>query len=125
MKEQAEALPADLLERAAEVGEVAAEGIRTAIAEGARVLAGTDSGTPFNPPGLLPREMRLLAGLGMGNAGAIAAATSLVAETLRLQDRGELRPGAYADLLVVDGDPLRDLGVLERPRAVVQDGSPR
>ena len=125
MQDQADLLPTDLLARASDVGAAQAEGIRVAIAEGARVLAGTDSGTPFNPPGLLPREMRLLAGLGLGNAGAIAAATSLVADTLRLKDRGVIRPGAFADLLLVDGNPLDDLATLERPRLVVQDGVTR
>ncbi|MCB2223283.1 MAG: amidohydrolase family protein [Actinobacteria bacterium] len=122
MIEQTGALPADLRSRAEEVAAAAAAGIRIAIAEGARVLAGTDSGTPFNPPGLLAREMRLLAGLGMGNAGAIAAATSLVADTLRVPGRGVIREGSFADLLLVDGDPLTDLAALERPRMVVQDG---
>ncbi|MCJ7726940.1 MAG: amidohydrolase family protein, partial [Acidimicrobiia bacterium] len=125
MQGREDLLPADLLERATEVGAAQAAGIRIAIAEGARVLAGTDSGTPFNPPGLLPREMRLLSELGMGNAGAIAAATSLVADTLRIEDRGVVRPGAFADLLLVDGNPLDDLAALERPRLVVQDGSVR
>ncbi|MBU1225893.1 MAG: amidohydrolase family protein [Actinobacteria bacterium] len=125
LQDRADLLPPDLLVRALAVGAAQAEGIRIAIAEGARVLAGTDSGTPFNPPGLLPREMRLLAGLGMGNAGAIAAATSLVADTLRMQDRGVVRVGAIADLLLVDGDPLADLTALERPRMVVQDGAAR
>ena len=118
-----EELPEDLLARADEVGRFQADGIRAAIGAGARVLAGTDAGTPFNPPGLLVREMRLLAGLGLGNAGAIAAATSLTAETLRIEDRGVVAVGAHADLLLVDGDPLADLGALEHPRMVVQDGA--
>jgi imidazolonepropionase-like amidohydrolase len=125
MADQAHLLPPDLLARAEEVGAAAAEGIRIAIAEGARVLAGTDSGTPFNPPGLLAREMRLLAELGLGNDGAIAAATSLVADTLRMEDRGVVREGAFADLLLVAGNPLDDISALEQPRMVVQDGVPR
>ena len=125
MQDQADLVPTDLMARVTEVAEAASEGIRTAIAEGARVLAGTDSGTPFNPPGLLAREMQLLAGLGMGNAGAIAAATSLVADTLRLEGRGIIEVGAHADLILVDGNPLHDLSVLEQPRMVVQDGVAR
>ena len=125
MQDQADLLPADLLARATEVAEAASKGIRIAIAEGARVLAGTDSGTPFNPPGLLVREMQLLAALGMGNAGAIAAATSLVAGTLRMEGRGLIGVGAYADLIMVDGNPLDHLGVLGHPSMVVQDGVAR
>jgi imidazolonepropionase-like amidohydrolase len=122
MADHRDELPDDLLARAAEVGAIQAEGIRIAIAEGARVLAGTDAGTPFNPPGLLVRELRLLAGLGLGNDGAIAAATSLAAETLRLEGLGRLAVGMIADLVVTEGDPLDDLDVLLRPRMVVQDG---
>ena len=125
MRDRADLVPADLLSRVTEVAEAASAGIRIAIAAGARVLAGTDSGTPFNPPGLMAREMQLLAGLGMGNAGAIAAATSLVADTLRLKGRGTIEVGAYADLILVDGNPLEDLSVLEQPRMVVQDGVAR
>ena len=73
----------------------------------------------------MAREMQLLAGLGMGNAGAIAAATSLAADTLRLKGRGTIEVGAYADLILVDGNPLEDLSVLEQPRMVVQDGVAR
>ena len=122
MGDHRDELPEDLLQRAAEVQAIQAEGIRVAIGEGTRVLAGTDAGTPFNPPGMLVREMGLLAGLGLGNSGAIAAATSLTADALRLDGLGRLEVGMIADLLIVDGDPLEDLDVLSRPRIVVQDG---
>ena len=51
------------------------------------------------------------------------AATSNAARALGLEDRtGQLLPGLEADLLVVEGDPLRDLSALERPRLVVARG---
>ena len=125
MRHRADLVPADLMARVTEVADTASVGIRIAIAEGTRVLAGTDSGTPFNPPGLMAREMQLLAALGMGNAGAIAAATSLVADTLRLKGRGTIEVDAYADMILVTGNPLEDLSVLEQPRMVVQDGVAR
>ena len=41
-------------------------------------------------------------------------ATTIAAQVLRLEGKvGTLVPGAYADLLVVDGDPLQDLSLLE------------
>jgi imidazolonepropionase-like amidohydrolase len=57
----------------------------------------------------------------------IAGATSVAAEVLGMADRlGTIRPGAYADLIVVDGNPLEDLGVLggqgERIPAIMQGG---
>ena len=112
----------DLRTRATEVRAAAARGISAAIEAGAIVLAGTDAGTPFNPPGMLVREMAVLAGLGLGAAGSIAAATSVAADVLRLDDLGRLESGRIADLIVVAGDPGTDLGSLARPALVVQDG---
>jgi imidazolonepropionase-like amidohydrolase len=89
------------------------------------VLAGTDAGTPFNPPGMLVSEMQLLADLGLGAAGAIRGATSLAADTLGLDDLGVVAVGKRADLVLVAGDPLVDLTVLRSPRAVAQDGKIR
>jgi imidazolonepropionase-like amidohydrolase len=115
-------LPEDLLARAREVLAVAMDGIAGAIAEGATVLTGTDAGTPFNPPGGLVREMEILAGLGLGNLGVIESATSLAAGVFRLPDVGRIQAGATADLIVVPGDPSRDLRTLAAPRIVVQAG---
>src|SRR5205814_8322803 len=57
----------------------------------------------------------------------IASATSIAAEVLGMAGRlGTIAPGAYADLIVVDGNPLADLGVLggqgERIPAIMQAG---
>ncbi len=112
----------DLAERVAEIRPIIGETVRRAIESGVRVLAGTDAGTPFNPPGGLYREMTLLAGLGLGNAGAIAAATSGPARVLGLTDLGSVEAGRRADLLLVEADPLTDLAALASPRLVVQDG---
>ena len=44
----------------------------------------------------------------------ICSATSVAAEVIRMEGKlGVVAPGAIADLLVVDGDPLRDLALLE------------
>ncbi len=116
-------IPDDLRARASEVREAAGAGIARAIALGATVLAGTDAGTPFNPPGLLVREMQVLAELGLGTAGAIVAATSAAADALRMEGLGRIEPGKVADFILVPGDPLDDLGVLARPGLVVQGGA--
>ena len=115
-------LGAELQARVDEVLAVAASGIARAIAAGAVVLAGTDAGTPLNPPGRLAAEMEILSGLGLGALGAIAAATSRAAEVFRLEGLGVVAPGAIADLILVPGDPSADLGVLARPRLVIQAG---
>jgi imidazolonepropionase-like amidohydrolase len=54
---------------------------------------------------------------------AITSATSLAAESLRLGDRiGRLAPGYEADVIAVQGDPLRDIGALEKVVFVMKGG---
>ena len=115
-------LPRDLVKRAAEVGEVAAASAATAIAAGVMVLPGTDAGTPFNPPGQLVAEMTILRDLGMTNALVISAATSVAASVFEWPELGLLEAGKVADLLLVEGDPLDDLGTLSWPLTIVQNG---
>jgi imidazolonepropionase-like amidohydrolase len=55
-------------------------------------------------------------------AEALIAATATAAEALGLSDRGTLTAGKRADLVVVDGNPLDDVGCLERVRAVMKAG---
>ena len=122
--DQRDTLPYDLLERAEHVYEAQRAGIARAIEAGARVLPGTDAGTPFNPVGNLVQEMILLSELGQGNLGAITAGTSLAADTLRLEGLGRVAEGATADLIVVSADPIGSLSALWEPPLVVQAGDP-
>ena len=115
-------LPRDLVKRAGDVANVAAESVATAIATGVVVLPGTDAGTPFNPPGQLVAEMVLLRDLGMTEAQVIAAATSVAASVFGWPELGLLEAGNVADLLLVEGDPLEDLGTLAWPLTIVQNG---
>jgi imidazolonepropionase-like amidohydrolase len=115
-------LPRDLMKRANEVAEVQSGSVATAIEVGVRVLPGTDAGTPFNPPGGLVQEMELLVELGMSPAQAIVSATSAAADTFGWDDVGVLAIGNVADLLLVDENPLEDLGTLSWPATIVQDG---
>jgi imidazolonepropionase-like amidohydrolase len=112
-----------LTARAEQVLGMAGDGIRRAIEAGVRVLAGTDAGTPFNPPGRLTAEMQLLADLGLGTDGALRAATGRAAAALRLDEVGTIVKAKRADLVMVDGDPLDDLAVLDEPALVIQDGA--
>lgn len=88
-----------------------------------RILFGTDAGpfdVAFGRPAL---GVQLLARAGMTPLQAIAAATSRPALALGIEaDAGTIAPGRRADLLIVEGDPSRDLGALERVAAVYQAG---
>ena len=91
-------------------------------AAGGRIVAGTD--TPIVPYGLgFILEIEQLAEGGLGAAGAIRAATLTAAEALGLEgDLGVIAPGALADLVLLDGNPLEDITNLRRVRAVLANG---
>jgi imidazolonepropionase-like amidohydrolase len=98
------------------------DGVRRFIAMGGRVVYGTDLGNQGPPPAVDVEELRLLVEAGLPPGQALAAATSVAAAHLGLADSGRVVPGARADLLLVEGDPLADLAALTRVRLVTRDG---
>lgn len=61
--------------------------------------------------------------LGMSPMDAIQSATSRPAEMLDMEGKiGVIAPGAYADIVAVSGDPLRDIKVLQNMQFVMKDG---
>lgn len=95
--------------------------VRAAIAAGVPIALGTDA-TVF-PHGLNARELAVMVELGLSPADALRAATVRAARLLGLErEVGALSPGLRADLVAVDGDPLRDVRALERVRFVMKDG---
>jgi imidazolonepropionase-like amidohydrolase len=79
-------------------------------AAGVALLAGTDAPNPGAPHGAgLHVELQLLVKGGLSPVEALAAATSLPARIFRLPKRGWIAPGYRADLLLVHGDPSRDI----------------
>ena len=89
---------------------------------GVKFAFGTDAGV--YPHGENARQFALLVQhLGITPLDAIRMATVNAAELLGWSDRvGRIAPGAYADLIAVDGDPLKDVSELERVRWVMKDG---
>ncbi len=92
---------------------------------GVKIAAGTDMPNPFILPGSgLHDELELLHSTGMPRQTVIEAATRVGAELLGVgRDLGTVEKGKLADLLVVDGNPLEDLGCLRRPWAVLKEGT--
>ncbi|MFC3736788.1 amidohydrolase family protein [Paractinoplanes deccanensis] len=86
-----------------------------AVEAGVTVLAGTDT----RPHGGITREIRAMVTAGVPAHDAIAAASWRARGYLGLPG---LVDGAPADAVVFDGDPRRDLGVLDKPRAVILRG---
>ena len=79
------------------------------------LLAGTDTGLPTAAFGVtsygtaLHGELKLLVDEGMTPVQALAAATSVPARLFYFTDRGLIRPGMRADLVLVEGDPTHDI----------------
>jgi imidazolonepropionase-like amidohydrolase len=94
---------------------------------GVRVLIGGDYGFAWNPIGTDARDIgHFVDMLEFSPMDAIMAATRLGGEIMGLGDRlGQVRPGYLADLLLIDGDPLKDVAILQqrdRLRAIMKDG---
>jgi imidazolonepropionase-like amidohydrolase len=98
-------------------------GFAAALNAGVHIAAGTDAGTPYNPHGDLPRELALMVEYGMSPMKAIVAATSSAARNLDVDHKvGTIDAGMMADLILVHGDPSRDIQALRDVRLVMQDG---
>jgi imidazolonepropionase-like amidohydrolase len=88
-----------------------------------KIVFGTDmGGIPWTEP--LAQEFPRMVGLGMPPMDAIQAATSRAADMLEMKGEiGVLAPGAYADVIAVSGDPLKDISVLGHVHFVMHDGA--
>ncbi len=94
---------------------------------GVRVLIGGDYGFAWNPIGTDARDIgHFVDMLGLSPMDAIMAATRLGGEIMAMGERiGQVRPGYLADLLLVDGDPLENVAILQqrdRLKAIMKDG---
>jgi len=113
-------IPAFIIEKTRKVKDAHVDSIKKAYKAGVTIASGADAGTPFNGHGENLRELELLVGIGLSPMEAIVSATRVAAETLGLGSRlGTIEPGKLADLIVVEGDPLKDIAVLQRKEQIV------
>jgi imidazolonepropionase-like amidohydrolase len=85
------------------------------------MAVGSDVG-PF-PHGTQAREFVLMVKYGMSPLAALQAGLLNGARLLGWQDRiGALKPGYWADVIAVPGDPLNDISVLQRVSFVMKGG---
>ncbi len=122
-----EGIPAHAVDKAQRVADRHRRSVRMYHEAGGRIAMGTDAGTPFNRHGSNLAELRYMVEIGMTPRDALVAASAHAADLIGLADRGRIRAGFVADLLIVDGDPLQDIDrVVDRAhhRAVIKDGVP-
>jgi len=114
-------LPPPLLAKAKEVIPAARKNVAHAFANGVKVAFGTDAAV--YPHGLNAHEFAVMVRLGLTPLQAIQAATVNAADLLGWNGKvGTLEPGAWADIIAVDGDPLKDVTILERVKFVMKGG---
>jgi imidazolonepropionase-like amidohydrolase len=104
-------------ERAKHLEEHHVASLRRALAAGVKIAAGTDAGGHGHPPNAI--EIACLVRAGMTPLQALRAATGWAAECIgREQDLGTIENGKLADLVVVAGDPLADVAILQNPENI-------
>ena len=92
---------------------------------GAPVTFGTDAGPAGRFPGYFEHmELALMVGGGLTPTQALLAATSVAASCLGLDDIGTLEPGKWADFIVLDEDPTRDITYTQTIDQVYVAGQP-
>jgi imidazolonepropionase-like amidohydrolase len=96
---------------------------RKALKANLKIVFGTDiGGIPWQEP--IAEEFKWMVKLGMTPTAAIQAATSRPAEMLGSKgELGVVAEGAYADIIAVGADPLKDIGELEKVKFVMKDGA--
>src|SRR5256885_11542261 len=107
---------------------VSVEGLGKMRRRGIRLLPGGDYGFPFTPHGTYAPDLWIFVKiLGFSAMDTLVAATRLGGELMGMPgELGVIKPGALADLPVVDGDPLADITILQDRhalRVIMKDGA--
>jgi imidazolonepropionase-like amidohydrolase len=114
-------LPPWVVEKAAIIIPAAKKNVAVALKAGVRVALGTDAGV--YPHGQNGGEFWSMVQLGLTPVQALQAGTANAAELMGWSDRiGAIRPGLFADIVAVQGDPINDIQSLEHVQFVMKGG---
>jgi imidazolonepropionase-like amidohydrolase len=113
--------PPDFLEHEADLGRIQRDNFGKAVRAGVKMAFGTDAGVCAY--GTSGKQFAFMVKYGMTPMQAIQAATSNAADLLgRASEVGSIKPGRYADLIAVSGDPMKDISLLEKVDFVMKGG---
>lgn len=114
--------PKDFLEHDAELGQLQRENFRKSVKAGVKMAFGTDAGVcPYGTSG---KQFAFMVKYGMTPMQAIQSATTNAADLLgHSKEVGSIKPGKFADVIAVSGDPFQHISVLEQVDFVMKDGA--
>jgi imidazolonepropionase-like amidohydrolase len=93
---------------------------KAALESGVTILSGSDVGVFAH--GDNAHEIELMVEYGMPPVDALKSATSIAGRVLHL-DIGQVKPGMFADLIAVEGDPTKDISALRKVKFVMKAGA--
>lgn len=114
-------IPPDFYKKISDAGGIQRENFRKAVKAGVKIAYGTDSGV--YPHGWNAKQFVWMVKYGMTPMQTIQSATIGAADLIgKPGDIGSIKPGKYADIIAVSGDPLADVTVLEKVGFVMKEG---
>jgi imidazolonepropionase-like amidohydrolase len=96
------------------------ENFKMALSAGVKIVFGGDVGVFIHGDNV--RELELMVEYGMNTKAALISATSANAEQFHLNTLGQLKAGFLADIIAVEGDPMKEISALRKVGLVMKDG---
>ncbi len=113
--------PQKIIDKEKLVGRTQRENFQKAVKAGVKIAYGTDAGV--YPHGWNAKQFAKMVEWGMTQMAAIQASTRNNADLFGMSDKiGSITAGKYADIVAVEGDPLKDISILEKVSFVMKGG---